>query len=201
MPRANGSLGRKRMRDDTQVWVTIQTVKIEKIKAKQSEGLVELLLYQMRLMSIVPELGRDEELLALDDGRNYFLQSTANLFLVLINHRKVEMTISVANSDFDLEYMMSNGGRVMLTTYRFLHLTGFGQPSTEPNSRKLVSIGQSDRLAKRHGRDLQIRLQCSSLYIYRECIFVRPGSRPGRSRRCAESRKHTVGSHGHKTQG
>ena len=159
MPRANGSLDRKRMRNNTQVWVTVQTVKIEKIKAKLSEGLVELLLYHVWLMSIVPELGRDEEFLALDNGRNYFLQSTTDLFLVFVNHRKVEMAISVANSDFDLECMMSNGGQAVLTTYRFLHLARFGQPSTEPDPRKLVSIGQSDRLAKRHERDLQIRLQ------------------------------------------
>jgi len=92
-------------------------------------------------MSIVPEFGRDEELLALDNGRNYFLQSTANLFLVLVDHCKIEMTVSIANSDFDLEYMMSNGGRIVLTTYRLLHLAGFGQPSTEPDPRKFVSVG------------------------------------------------------------
>jgi len=159
MPRANGSLDRKRMRNNTQVWATTQTVKIEKIKTKLSKGLIELLLYHVWLMGIVPELGRDEELLALDNGRNYFLQSTTDLFLVLVNHRKVEMTISVANSDFDLECMMSNGRWVVLITYRFLYLAGFGQPSTKPDPRHLVSIGQSDRLAKRHGRDLQIRLQ------------------------------------------
>jgi len=80
-----------------------QTVKIKIIDAKLGESLIELLLYLVGLMSVVPELGGDEELLALDNRRNDFLQSTADLILILVDHREVEVTVSIADSDFDLD--------------------------------------------------------------------------------------------------
>ena len=50
----------------------------------------------------VPQLGCDEELLPLDDGWNDLLERTADLVLVLVDHRKVEMAISVAHGDLNL---------------------------------------------------------------------------------------------------
>lgn len=103
MPRASGPLDRKRMRNGTQLWMVAQTVKIKIIDAKLGESLIKLLLYLVGLMSVVPELGGDEELLALDNRRNDFLQSTADLILILVDHREVEVTVSIADSDFDLD--------------------------------------------------------------------------------------------------
>lgn len=91
------------MRNGTQLWMVVQTVKIKIIDAKLGESLIKLLLYLVGLMSVVPELGGDEELLALDNRRNDFLQSTANLILILVDHREVEVTVSTADSDFDLD--------------------------------------------------------------------------------------------------
>lgn len=91
------------MRNGTQLWMVAQTVKIKIIDAKLGESLIELLLYLVGLMSVVPELGGDEELLALDNRRNDFLQSTADLILILVDHREVEVTVSIADSDFDLD--------------------------------------------------------------------------------------------------
>lgn len=91
------------MRNGTQLWMVAQTVKIKIIDAKLGESLIKLLLYLVGLMSVVPELGGDEELLALDNRRNDFLQSTADLILILVDHREVEVTVSIADSDFDLD--------------------------------------------------------------------------------------------------
>ena len=53
-------------------------------------------------MSGIPQLRRDEEFLAFDDGWDYLLQRSTDLVLVLVNHRQIEMAIPVPHSDFNL---------------------------------------------------------------------------------------------------
>lgn len=53
-------------------------------------------------MGRVPELGRDEELLALDDARDDLLQRRADLVLVLVHGREVKVAVAVLNSVLNL---------------------------------------------------------------------------------------------------
>ena len=55
------------------------TVKVDVVELELLKRLVELLLDELGLVRRVPELGGDEEFLALHDGRNDLLQCTPNL--------------------------------------------------------------------------------------------------------------------------
>lgn len=62
----------------------IRTVEIKVAETELLKGLVEGSLDEMRLVRGVPELGGDEELFTGDDGRDDFLEGTADLVLVLV---------------------------------------------------------------------------------------------------------------------
>jgi hypothetical protein len=82
-------------------------------------------------MRVVPELGGDEELLALDDGGDDLFERGADLVLVLVDERAVYVAVPVANSVLDLSdprdvnirtVRQVMGKREM--TYRVLDLLG-----------------------------------------------------------------------------
>ena len=54
-------------------------------------------------MGGIPDFGSDEEVLAVDNRGDDLFQGSANLVLVLVDHGEIEVTISVADSDFDLD--------------------------------------------------------------------------------------------------
>ena len=58
---------------------TRRTVKVDVVELELLERLVELLLYELGLVRCVPELGGDEELLALHDGWDDLLQCASDL--------------------------------------------------------------------------------------------------------------------------
>ena len=58
---------------------TRRTVKVDVVELELLERLVELLLDELGLVRRVPELGGDEELLALHDGWDDLLQCTPDL--------------------------------------------------------------------------------------------------------------------------
>lgn len=76
---------------------------MEVIRSDLTKGLIELLLNLIRPVGRVPQLRCNEEILPLDDGRNDFLERCTDLVLVLVDHRKVEMAVSILDSDFNLD--------------------------------------------------------------------------------------------------
>jgi hypothetical protein len=82
-------------------------------------------------MRVVPELGGDEELLALDNGRDDLFERGADLVLVLVDERAVYVAVPVADSVLDLsdprDVNIRTVRRVMgkrEMTYRVLDLLG-----------------------------------------------------------------------------
>jgi hypothetical protein len=65
--------------------------------------LIEFLLDQGGLVRRVPDLGGQEELLTLHDRRNDLLESGTNFVLVLVDGSKIEVSVSVANGNFNLK--------------------------------------------------------------------------------------------------
>lgn len=85
------------------VFVSTQhTVKIKILQAELLERLVERRPNLVRPMCIVPKLGCDKEIFAFDDGRNDFLQSPSDPFLILINSGEVKMAVASSDGNFDL---------------------------------------------------------------------------------------------------
>lgn len=78
------------------------TVEVEIISSDLLKRLVESFLNLCSLVRVVPELGGDEELLALDDGRDDLLQGAADLILILVDAGKIEMPVAIADSDLNL---------------------------------------------------------------------------------------------------
>ena len=100
---------------------TRRTVKVDVVELELLECLVELLLDLVGAVGRVPELGGDEKLLALHDGRDDLLQRGTNLIsarqtqarrsvgsgrthlvLVLVDHSAVDVPISCTDRDLDL---------------------------------------------------------------------------------------------------
>ena len=53
-------------------------------------------------MVVVPELGRDEQLLALHDRGDDTLERGPDLLLILVDQRTVDVPVPVADGDLDL---------------------------------------------------------------------------------------------------
>jgi len=53
-------------------------------------------------MGVVPKLGGDEQVLAVDDRGNDLLQGAADLVLVLVDSSKVKVAVTVSHGDLDL---------------------------------------------------------------------------------------------------
>ena len=81
----------------------MRTVEVKVVNTKLLECLVELLLDEIGTVGCVPHFGSDEEFLALDNGGDDLFQGSSNLVLVLIDHSKIEVAISIADSNFDLD--------------------------------------------------------------------------------------------------
>lgn len=86
---------------------TLRTVEVKIVNTELREGDIELLLDALRLMGGVPDLRGQEKLLTLDDGRNDFFESSADFVLVLVDSGKIEVAVSIANSDFNLRKRFS----------------------------------------------------------------------------------------------
>ena len=65
------------------VWLLTIQIKIFNVQLLQR--LVKLLLNQVRLVARVPQFRRDEEIFAIDDRGDDFLQTSANLFLIPVH--------------------------------------------------------------------------------------------------------------------
>lgn len=80
------------------------TVEIKVLEAELFESLVKGFLDLFGFVGVVPELRSDEELLALHNGGDDFLQGTANFVLILVDAGKIEVPIAVADGDFHLKW-------------------------------------------------------------------------------------------------
>lgn len=131
----------------------VDQVEVEIVDAKLCEGLVELLLDELGLVGRVPQLGGDEELLTLDDGGDDLLERAADLVLVLIDHREIEMAVAVADGDLNLRTasVSADPGRDRWkTAYGILDLVGLGQPGPETDLRDLRASVEGEELAVGH---------------------------------------------------
>lgn len=79
-----------------------RTVQIKIGRSELFKSFIELFHDLLGLMGRVPKLRRHEKLFALDDTRNDFLQSRTNFILILVDHGKIKMAISIPNGVFDL---------------------------------------------------------------------------------------------------
>jgi len=80
----------------------------------------------------VPQLGGDEKFLSLDSSLESFLKSSANLFLIPIDHSGVDVTIS----------SIDNG---LVDDFLDIVISG-GEESTKTNNRHVVTTGELDSL-------------------------------------------------------
>ncbi len=76
-------------------------VQVEIVKTKLLESLLVGSLNILGAVSVVPKLASNEELLALDDGRDDFLESLSNFLLVLVDFGEIQVTVATLDGDLD----------------------------------------------------------------------------------------------------
>lgn len=107
-------------------------------------------------MRVVPELGGDEELLALYDGGDDLLERRTDLILVLVDEGGVDVPVSVTDGVLDLTYQCEIricDGSVIRTrdTHGVLDFLGLGEPGAEADLSDGCTGGELEDLAEGHG--------------------------------------------------
>lgn len=108
----------------------VDEVEVEVVEAELGERVVEGSLDEGGLVGIVPELGCDEELVALDDGGDDLLERGADLVLVLVDLGQVQVTVASLDGNLD----------------GVLDLSGLGEPRAETDLGDLVAVVEGDGL-------------------------------------------------------
>lgn len=132
------------------------TVEIEVVDAELGESQVEVFLDELGVVRVVPELGGDEELLALYDGGDDLLERRADFILVLVDEGSVDVPVSVTDGVLDLTYRCEiriRDGSVIRTrdTYGVLDFLGLGEPGAEADLSDGCTGGELEDLSEGHG--------------------------------------------------
>lgn len=134
------------------------TVEIEVVDAELGESQVEVFLDELGVVRVVPELGGDEEFLALYDGGDDFLERRADFILVLVDESGVDVSVSVTDSVLDLTYQREiriRDGSVIRTrdtdTYGVLDFLWLREPGAEADLSDGGTGGELEDLAEGHG--------------------------------------------------
>ena len=127
---------------------------VEVLKAELSQGIVQSLLDVLGAVLVVPQLGGDEEVLALEAGdlSEGLLHAIGDLLLVLIDLGEIEVLVAGLEGLVDAGGDLTGGGLPCLRRWLASIETfrGHWVAYSVAQSRDLVSRGQGSSLAEGH---------------------------------------------------